>query len=100
MSDVHLGHFYGTEFLNNLVRKVNALNSEAILITGDLFDGMATTISHFAVGLDQLRAKKGVFFVTGNHENNVGLNRAHKVLKKHIYKRYDNGFHRLSRFAI
>jgi predicted MPP superfamily phosphohydrolase len=82
LSDVHLGHFYGTEFLNNLVRKVNALNPEAIFITGDLFDGMATTISHFAAGLDQLKAKKGVFFVTGNHETYVGLNRALNVLKK------------------
>jgi len=82
LSDVHLGHFYGTEFLNNLVRKVNALNPEVILITGDLFDGMAKTISHFAAGLDQLRATKGVFFVTGNHETYVGLNRALNVLKK------------------
>ena len=82
LSDVHLGHFYGTEFLNNLVRKVNALNPEVIFITGDLFDGMAATISHFAAGLDQLRATKGVFFVTGNHETYVGLNRALNVLKK------------------
>ena len=82
LSDVHLGHFYGTEFLNNLVRKVNALNPEVIFITGDLFDGMAKTISHFAAGLDQLRATKGVFFVTGNHETYVGLNRALNVLKK------------------
>ncbi len=43
---------------------------------------MAATISHFAAGLDQLRAKKGVFFVTGNHETYVGLNRALNVLKK------------------
>ena len=82
LSDVHLGHFYGTEFLNNLVRKVNALNPEVIFITGDLFDGMAATISHFAAGLDQLRPTKGVFFVTGNHETYVGLNRALGVLKK------------------
>ena len=82
LSDVHLGHFYGTEFLNNLVRKVNALNPEVVFITGDLFDGMAATISHFATGLNQLRATKGVFFVTGNHETYVGLNRAHNALKK------------------
>ena len=82
LSDIHLGHFYGTEFLDNLVGKVNALNPEAIFITGDLFDGMAATISHFAAGLDQLRAKKGVFFVTGNHETYVGLNRALNVLKQ------------------
>jgi len=82
LSDVHLGHFYGTEFLNSLVQKVNALNPEAIFITGDLFDGMAATISHFTAGLDQFRATKGVFFVTGNHETYVGLDQALNVLKK------------------
>ena len=82
LSDVHLGHFYGTEFLSMLVRRVNALNPELILITGDLFDGMASDISHFAIGLEQLSAKKGVFFITGNHETYVGLNRALDVLKK------------------
>ena len=82
LSDIHLGHFYGTEFLNSLVRKVNAFNPEAIFITGDLFDGMTATISHFDAGLDQFRATKGVFFVSGNHETYVGLNRALNVLKK------------------
>lgn len=82
LSDIHLGHFHGTTFLDNLVRKVNALNPDAIFITGDLFDGMAATISRFADGLNLLQAKKGVFFVTGNHETYVGLNRALNVLKQ------------------
>ena len=82
LSDIHLGHFYETDFLSSLVRQVNDLDPEVVFITGDLFDGMATTISHFAAGLDQLIAKKGVFFVTGNHETYVGLNRALNVLKK------------------
>ena len=82
LSDIHLGHFYGTKFLNKLVRNVNTLNPEIIFITGDLFDGMSKTISHFTAGLDRLRAKKGVYFVTGNHETYVGLNRALNVLKK------------------
>jgi predicted MPP superfamily phosphohydrolase len=82
LSDVHLGHFYRAAFLSNLVRRVNALNPELILITGDLFDGMAANISHFTTGLDRLSAKKGVFFITGNHEIYVGLNRALNVLKE------------------
>jgi uncharacterized protein len=90
LSDIHLGHFFGTEFLNSLIRQVNSLNPEAIFITGDLFDGMAATISHFAAGLDQFNAKKGVFFVTGNHESYVGLNRALNVLKKTKIQVLDN----------
>lgn len=80
LSDVHLGHFYGTKFLKDLVRSVNALNPELIFITGDLFDGMAKNISHFADHLNQFNANKGVYFITGNHENYIGLNRALNVL--------------------
>jgi len=80
LSDVHLGHFYGRKYLKNLVQRVNSLNPELILITGDLFDGMAKNISPFADELNRFNAKKGVYFITGNHENYIGLNRVLKVL--------------------
>ncbi|UCD79130.1 MAG: metallophosphoesterase [Desulfobacterales bacterium] len=80
LSDVHLGHFYGPRFLKDLVRRVNSLNPELILITGDLFDGMASDISRFADGLSQFKAEKGVHFITGNHETYIGVNRALNVL--------------------
>jgi len=82
LSDVHLGHFYGQPYLKNLVRRVNALNPELILITGDLFDGMSQNLSRFTEGLKRFEAKKGVYFVTGNHETYVGLNRALNTLQK------------------
>jgi len=80
LSDVHLGHFYGPWFLNELVRRVNSLDPALIFITGDLFDGMASDISRFADGLKRLKAETGVYFVTGNHENYIGLDRALNVL--------------------
>jgi len=82
LSDVHLGHFYGRKYLKNLVQRVNSLNPEIILITGDLFDGMAKKVSHFAADLNGFKANKGVCFITGNHENYIGLNRALKTLGK------------------
>jgi uncharacterized protein len=80
LSDVHLGHFHGPKFLDRLVRQVNALNPELVLITGDLFDGMASDVSRFAPGLNQLKAARGIFMVTGNHEYYIGLSRALAVL--------------------
>jgi predicted MPP superfamily phosphohydrolase len=80
LSDVHLGHFHGEAFLNHLVRSVNALNPELVFITGDLFDGMAKNISHFAAGLNHLKAREGIYFVTGNHETYIGVHRASSVL--------------------
>jgi len=80
LSDIHLGHFYGRAHLKRLVRKVNALDPELIFITGDLFDGMAGDISGFTDGLRRFTARRGVFFITGNHEHYIGLDRALRVL--------------------
>lgn len=80
LSDVHLGRFYGRQYLDDLVQKVNALDPALIFITGDLFDGMAGDITHFADGLRRFKARRGVYFISGNHENYLGLDRVLKVL--------------------
>jgi predicted MPP superfamily phosphohydrolase len=82
LSDIHLGHIYGQRFLNDIVAKVNAINPEIVFITGDLFDGMDASVLNLAAPLNQLRAPKGVFFITGNHETYVGLNKALHVLSR------------------
>ena len=81
LSDIHLGHFYTIDYLKNLVIRVNALDPDLIFITGDLFDGMAADISRFAAPLSRFKAKKGIYFITGNHESYIGLDRALAVLK-------------------
>jgi predicted MPP superfamily phosphohydrolase len=68
LSDLHLGHINGAGFLRRVVEQVNALEPEAVVITGDLFDGMGGDFASFVGELDRLRARRGVFFVTGNHE--------------------------------
>ncbi|MEJ5357195.1 MAG: metallophosphoesterase [Desulfobacterales bacterium] len=74
LSDVHLGVFHGEGFLERLVAQVNALAPDLVVITGDLFDGMARgAVSRFVPGLRRLRAAHGVFFVAGNHEAYAGL---------------------------
>jgi predicted MPP superfamily phosphohydrolase len=82
LSDIHLGHFYVTDFLKDLVNRVNDLKPELIFITGDLFDGMAKNVVPFVDGLDRLRARKGIYFITGNHETYIGVNRAITAMKK------------------
>jgi hypothetical protein len=82
LSDVHLGHFYNVADLKKLASRVNALSPDIIFITGDLFDGMIAKMARFAEPLNQLNAKKGVFFITGNQENYVGLQRALNLIMK------------------
>ena len=73
LSDVHLGGVHGRGFLRRVVKMVNALDAEAVFITGDLFNGSCSDFHRFKEQLDELRARRGVFFVTGNHEGYAGL---------------------------
>ena len=70
ISDIHLNSFAGRErALQRAVDKINALNPDVVLFTGDLvslghweLDGMQDILAG-------VRAKDGVFSVLGNHDS-------------------------------
>jgi hypothetical protein len=68
LTDVHIGPIIGREFAEQLVRRVNALRPDLIVITGDLVDGPLAELRPHIEPLRELRARDGVFAVTGNHE--------------------------------
>jgi predicted MPP superfamily phosphohydrolase len=68
ISDVHIGETLRRDFLERTVADVNALAPDIIAVTGDLVDGRVNELSDELSPLSQLKAKLGVFYVTGNHE--------------------------------
>lgn len=68
LSDVHIGPTLRREFLEEVVRQVNALNPDVVAITGDLVDGSVDDLREHVAPLGEIQARHGVFFVTGNHE--------------------------------
>ncbi len=82
LSDMHLGPINRVRFADKLVKKVNGLNPDLILITGDLFDGMDGNFEPFIKPLSEFKAKNGVYFTTGNHEGYLNLTEPLAVLKK------------------
>lgn len=68
LSDVHVGPTIGKEFIADVVARVNALSPDVVVITGDLVDGTVEELREHVAPLAELRAKHGVYFVTGNHE--------------------------------
>lgn len=82
LSDIHLGHIYKAGFMEKIVREVNSINPEMVLITGDLFDGMDGELANPIEPINNIQAGKGIYFVTGNHETYLGLNEIFKALKK------------------
>jgi uncharacterized protein len=73
LSDVHIGPTIGRKFLEHVVEKSNAQKPDAIVITGDLVDGAVASLRHHVEPLAKLKARHGVFFVTGNHEYYSGV---------------------------
>ncbi len=67
-SDVHIGPTIQRRFLAELVRRTNELHADAIAITGDLVDGPLADLEPHIAPLAELRARDGVWYVTGNHE--------------------------------
>lgn len=68
ITDVHVGPTIGRGFVEELVSRINALEPDVIAITGDLVDGTVAHLAEHVAPLADLRAKHGVYFVTGNHE--------------------------------
>ena len=82
LSDMHLGHIYREDFVEKVVKEVNLINPELVLITGDLFDGMDGELANIISPIGEIVAKKGIYFVTGNHETYLGLSEVFRVLQK------------------
>jgi hypothetical protein len=68
MCDMHVGGLLGQKFVERVVHTANDLQPDVIAIVGDLVDGTIEQLRPALASLANLRARHGVFFVTGNHE--------------------------------
>ncbi|HEY0475943.1 MAG TPA: metallophosphoesterase [Kofleriaceae bacterium] len=68
LTDVHIGWTLGRKFAASVVAKVNALAPDLIVLTGDLVDGQVRELAPDVEPFRELRARDGVYAVTGNHE--------------------------------
>jgi predicted MPP superfamily phosphohydrolase len=72
ISDLHLGELLGRDWLEKRVAEVNRLQPDIIMMTGDLLNEV-DLVQPLVPVLRQLRARHGVWAVTGNHEFYAGL---------------------------
>lgn len=68
ISDIHLGAIRGAAFTSKIVDKINAVEPAAVVIGGDLYDGVKCDAEAVIAPLRNLKTKKGVYYITGNHE--------------------------------
>ncbi|MDD5359609.1 MAG: metallophosphoesterase [Sulfurovaceae bacterium] len=68
ISDIHIGGLIGIEFMKELVVKVNQIEPDLIVITGDLVDIDIKYATKALGELQKLKSKYGTYFILGNHE--------------------------------
>jgi len=68
LSDMHVGPLLGESYVRRTVAETLRTKPDLIVITGDLVDGSVDGLRRSIDPLFGLRARYGVYFVTGNHE--------------------------------
>ena len=68
-SDMHVGTFGNdTTFVSTFVDRINALNPDLIVFTGDIVNSKTTELQPFVAPFSRLHAPDGVYSILGNHD--------------------------------
>lgn len=82
LSDLHISRTVNSKKIQGIVEKTNALNPDVILLAGDIVDDEVDIIRDKLALLSDLKAKQGVYFVSGNHEFYVGYSASMHALEE------------------
>ncbi|MEG1726954.1 MAG: metallophosphoesterase [Acidaminococcaceae bacterium] len=73
LSDLHISAMTEVAQVEDLVMRVNALQADVIVLTGDIIDGTPANRWAALLPLRKLQARNGVYGVVGNHEYYSGV---------------------------
>ena len=68
LTDLHADRYKQAEFFHEVVARTNALEADAIVITGDFEDGHLYQLAPALAPLRYLKSRWGTFAVHGNHD--------------------------------
>ena len=69
LSDIHVGSFFDNHNeIEKAINKVNELNPDYILFTGDMVNNYAWELDGWEEIIGKLKAKQGKFSILGNHD--------------------------------
>lgn len=82
ISDVHIGGIVDQDFIKNIVERVNKIDADIVVITGDLVDIDIDRATPALNELKNLKNRYGIYFIAGNHEYFHNIEKIIKAVKK------------------
>lgn len=84
-SDIHLGTIICKRRLERIVKKINSLNADIVLLPGDVVDEDIGPVIKQNLGetLRTIRSHYGIYAITGNHEYIGGVEPSTRYLVEH-----------------
>lgn len=81
ISDAHIGHHRGGDYLERLVAETNHHRPDLVLLNGDLVDSDAALVNGGLTALADFETP--AYFTTGNHEHYVEMQEALEIIAGH-----------------
>lgn len=96
ISDIHYGRITSTKMIKKIIKEVNLINPDIIVITGDLIDKDATLtekdISFLKDSLAKLESKYGKYAIYGNHDITYSREKIEEIYKYSNFKLLVNDY--------
>ncbi|HCI6803533.1 TPA: metallophosphoesterase [Klebsiella quasipneumoniae subsp. similipneumoniae] len=97
LTDLHASRLLPRSWIQDVVTRTRELDADMIVVTGDMIDGWPEARFSDIEPLGQLRARDGVFAVTGNHEYYFGAENWIQIFEKLGLQFLNNTGYRISR---
>lgn len=68
LADLHVGQLLKRPWLEAVIRSTNELDADAVVLVGDMIEAPEASLASEVQAYGNIKAKDGVFGVTGNHE--------------------------------
>lgn len=96
ISDIHYGRITTTKMIKKIIKEVNLIKPDIIVITGDLIDKDATLtekdISFLKDSLAKLESKYGKYSIYGNHDITYSREKIEEIYKHSNFKLLVNDY--------
>lgn len=95
LSDIHSGSFTQSEPIKKVIEKINEANADVIVFTGDLVNNVASEMDDYLHVFAALKAKHGVYSITGNHDYGDYVEWGSEEDKKENFDRFKSIHHKM-----